>query len=102
MIPAHVAVAAAPPLAGALAATSSGWRYAAWVAVDVRLLIFVVLVSALTAAGVAALVVRQRRVWDYAAVFVVSFVLTLGLSLLIFNGLAQYPVFVIESFFPFP
>jgi len=93
---------AAGPVMAPLAAASSGWRYAAWVAVDLRLLIFVMLVSALTAAGVAALVVRGRRAWDYASVFVVAFALTLGLSLAIFNGIAQYPVFVIESFFPFP
>lgn len=84
------------------AAASSGWHYAAWVAVDLRLLIFILLIAALTGAGVAALVVKRRRVWDYAAVFITTFAVTLLVCLLIFNEIAQYPVFVIESFFQFP
>ncbi len=78
------------------------WQYAAWVAIDVRLLVLVVLVSMLTAAGVCALAVRTRRWVELAAAFLLCFSATFIVSVLVFNELAQYPVFVVESLFPFP
>lgn len=90
------------PLRALLAAGGSGWHYAAWVSVDVRLLVFVLLIAALIGAGVAAILVKSRRTHDYLSVFVLAFVGTLALLLLVFNEIAQHPVFVVESFFPFP
>jgi len=80
----------------------AGWRYAAWIALDLRLLLFVVGIAGLAAAGVAALVVRTPRWRDLGAVFVLAFAVTLPLTLLLFNEVAQHPVFVVEAFFPFP
>ena len=84
------------------AEAEAGWHYAAWVAIDVRLFVFLLLISLLTAAGIAALVVKRKTFWDYAATFIVSFTGTLLLCLLIFNEVAQYPVFVVETVFAFP
>jgi hypothetical protein len=79
-----------------------GWRYAAWVALDLRLLLFVFLIAALAAAGVSALIVKSGRRRDFASVFVLSLALTLPLTMFLFNEVAQHPVFVVEAFFPFP
>jgi len=81
---------------------SEGWRYAGWIAVDLRLLLFVTAVSALVAVGVAALVVRSGRARELVATFIIAFTATLILTILLFNGIASHPVFVIESLFPFP
>ncbi|MGM0574427.1 MAG: hypothetical protein ACQEXJ_01660 [Myxococcota bacterium] len=83
-------------------AAADGWRYAAWVAVDLRLLLFLVLVSALGATGTCILFVRRRHPLHLAAAFIVSFVALFAALVLIFNGIAHYPVFVVERFFPFP
>jgi len=83
-------------------ATGNGWQYAAWLSIDLRLLIFVLLISLLTAAGVTVLLVKRRRWTDYAAMFIVSFSAAMVLFLLIFNAIASYPVFVVESVFTFP
>ncbi|MFO0746504.1 MAG: hypothetical protein U1F43_12640 [Myxococcota bacterium] len=79
-----------------------GWRYAAWVALDLRLLLFVLSIAGLAAAGVAALVVKNGRRRDFGAVFVLVLMLTLPLTIFLFNEVAQHPVFVVEAFFPFP
>lgn len=86
----------------ALGASDSGWHYAAWVSVDLRLLVFVILIAALAAAGVSAILVRGRHVRDHLAVFVLAFAGIFALALLVFNEIAHYPVFVVEAFFPFP
>lgn len=86
----------------ALAASGMEWRYAAWVALDLRLLLFLVLISALGALAICAIVLRERRWAEIAAVFALGFLgLFVGL-VLVFNAIANYPVFVVESFFPFP
>ena len=85
-----------------LVASGNGWQYAAWVAIDLRLFIFVLLISLLTAVGITLVVVKRRKWTDYAAMFIVSFVSAMLVFLLIFNLIASYPVFVIESVFPFP
>lgn len=78
------------------------WRYAAWVALDLRLLVFVTLIAALAAAGISALVVKSGRRKDFGAVFVLAMVVTLPLTIFLFNEVAHHPVFVVEAFFPFP
>jgi hypothetical protein len=99
MTPAALAPLAelAPDLQGA-----GGWRYAAWIAVDVRLLLFVIAIVALASAGTAALIVRSGRVRDLAATFFLAFLVLMPLTVLVFNEVAQHPVFVVESFFAFP
>ena len=78
------------------------WRYAAWVALDVRLLLFVTVIAALGSAGVSAMVVKSGRRKDFGAVFVLAMVVMLPLTIFLFNEVAHHPVFVVEAFFPFP
>ena len=80
----------------------SGWRYAAWVALDLRLLLFLILISSLGAVGICIILVRRRRWLDLIAGYLVSFLSLLVLLIIVFNNIAHYPVFVVESFFPFP
>lgn len=89
-------------LAETSAAAGEGWRYAGWIALDLRLLIFVAAVSGLIAVGSAALWVRSGRVRDYASVFFLTWLVGLVVLTFIFNGIASHPVFVVERLFPFP
>jgi len=79
-----------------------GWHYAAWVAVDLRLLFFLMFVALLSALGVCLILVRQRDVTRLMATFIVAYAVALGLLVTVFNTIAHYPVFQIQSFFPFP
>ena len=79
-----------------------GWQYAAWVAVDLRLLLFLMFVALLASLGVCLIMVRKRNWLNIAAVFIVSYALSLTLLITTFNTIAHYPVFQIQSFFPFP
>lgn len=81
---------------------SSSWHYAAWLAIDLRLLVVVAVIALLTAVGLCALFVRGRKMVDYAAAFIVSFTVAFALSLWLFNGVADYPVFAVKSLFAFP
>lgn len=83
-------------------ADENSWRYAAWVAVDLRLLLFVVLFAALASIGVSAMIVRTGRFRDMVAVFIIGFTVILTAALLVFNEVAQHPVLVVEAAFPFP
>ena len=85
-----------------LEADGETWRYAAWVAIDFRLVLFAGLLAALTAAGVAALLVKSRRLSDYLAVWLLGFTSVFAMTVLLMNEVAQHPVFVVESLFPFP
>lgn len=85
-----------------LSAAAEGWRYAAWVAIDLRLVLFAALLAALTAAGLAALVVRSSRARDYVAVGALGFVGLFVLTVFFMNEVAEHPVFVVEAVFPFP
>ena len=80
----------------------TGHTYAGWFVVDVRLLGFVVLISVFLTLGVLALFFRGRRWHEYLSAFVSIFVLVLVVTVLIFNKIASYPVFLIEEMFPFP
>ncbi len=83
-------------------ATHDGWRYAAWVAFDVRLLLIVAALGALMAAAVAALTVRSGQVRDYATVFTLVTLVTVAALSQLFNTCLSQPVLVVESVFPFP
>jgi len=81
---------------------SEGWQYAAWVAVDLRLLFFLMFISLLASFGVCLILVRKRDLARVAATFIVAYTISLSTLLIIFNSIAHYPVFEIQSFFPFP
>lgn len=83
-------------------APGDGWQYAAWVAVDLRLLFFLMFVALLGALGVCLILVRQRDVARLAATFIIAYTVSLGLLIMVFNLIAHYPVFQVQSFFPFP
>ncbi len=91
-----------PTFLAQVAKGGGGWQYAAWVALDLRLLLFLALISALGSIGVCIILVRRQRWVDMTAAFIVTFTVTLTLLIVVFNGIAHYPVFVVESFFPFP
>lgn len=78
---------------------AEGWLYAAWVAVDLRLLLFVVLISLLGATGTTLLFARRRDPLQTTATFLVAFTVLFAVLVLVFNTLASYPVFSIQSFF---
>ena len=81
---------------------SNGHTYAGWFVVDVRLLGFVLLISAFLTLGIIALFFRGRRWHEYVTGFVTIFIAVLVVSVLVFNRIASYPVFLIEAMFPFP
>ena len=81
---------------------SQGWQYAAWVAVDLRLLLFLMFISLLSSFGVCLILVRKRDLTRVLATFIVAYAVSLSGLLLVFNTIAHYPVFEIQSFFPFP
>jgi hypothetical protein len=84
------------------ATASDGWRYAGWVAVDVRLLLFVAAISVLIAIGASALWIRSGRWFEFVAAFLLVLCVSFAGLVAIFNSIASYPVIVVERFFPFP
>ncbi len=81
---------------------AEGWHYAAWVAIDVRLLLFLALIALLSSVGFCLLFIRRRDPMVTTASFIVAFTIVFGLLVLIFNSIAHYPVFSVQSFFAFP
>ena len=80
----------------------SGHHYAAWVVFDLRLMIFVLLISGFMTLGVVALFFRGKRWHEYATAFISIFFAVLVVTILVFNQVASYPVFLIEDVFQFP
>ena len=81
---------------------SDGWHYAAWIAVDLRLLFFLMFVALLSAVGVCLILVRDRDITRLLATFFLAYLAALSLLVMTFNLIAHYPVFQVQSFFPFP
>jgi|GEM_PF-1263532 len=88
--------------AAPLIAESESWHYAAWIAIDFRLVLFATLLAGLSAAGIASLLVRSQRLRDYLSVWLLSFVALFIVTVFFMNEVAQHPVFVVEALFPFP
>ncbi len=78
------------------------WHYAAWVALDLRLLLFSVLFAGLVSAALTATLVKSERRLDYLAAWVVIFFAMLVATVAVMNLVSAHPVFTVESFFPFP
>ena len=76
--------------------------YAGWFVVDTRLLLFVGLISIFLTASIITLFIRKRRWHEYVTIFFAMQALSFVLLMLVLNLIADYPVFRIESFFPFP
>jgi len=75
--------------------------YAGWLVWDAKLLGFVMLISLFFTLGVVALVFRGRRWHEYVTAFVSIYAMVLVTTVLVFNCLAEYPVFLFEDVFPF-
>jgi hypothetical protein len=98
-----------PNLAGTVLATAevapdttAAWHYAAWVSLDLRLLLFSVLFAGLAAAGLTAIFLKSERRLDYIASWLIAFVVLLVATVAVMNLVSAHPIFVVESFFPFP
>tara|TARA_B100000530_G_scaffold250635_1_gene164883 strand:- start:282 stop:554 length:273 start_codon:yes stop_codon:yes gene_type:complete len=89
-------------IATAATALDHSWHYAGWVVLDLRLLIFLVILACVGSIGVCLVLVKPWRWIVAAATFIVSTTVLLTALVIIFNGIAGYPVFVIERFFTFP
>ncbi len=90
------------PAALAEAAAHDGWRYAAWVAFDLRLLMIVGALAVLIAVGAAALTVRSGKLRDFASVFSLVTLVAIAVLSQLFHACLTQPVLVVESVFPFP
>ena len=80
----------------------SSYHYAAWVVFDLRLFIFVALISLFLSLGIVALFFRGRAWHEYLTAFIGIFVLIVVVTVLVFNHIAGYPVFRVEDVFQFP
>ena len=80
----------------------SSHHYAAWLVFDLRLLVFVVLISLFLTLGIVALAFKGKTWHEYLTAFVSIFVAVLLVTVIVFNNIAGYPVFMIEQVFPFP
>ena len=89
-------------IATAATAIDHSWRYAGWVVLDLRLLLFLVALACVGSVGVCLVLVKPWRWVVAVATFIVSMAVLLTGLVILFNGIAGYPVFVIERFFTFP
>jgi len=80
----------------------SGFRYAGWFLLDIRLASAAALFSVALAVLVLALWFRGRRWDEYVVGFVAVFSLSLLGMFLLTNGIAHFPAIQIESIFPVP
>jgi len=78
------------------------YTYAGWFVVDIRLMIFVVLISLFTALGIMALTFKGKHWHEYVTFFLSVFVGVLFIAIAVFNAVASYPVFRVEEFFKLP
>jgi hypothetical protein len=76
--------------------------YAGWIVLDLRLLVFVLLISLFLTVSIITLFVRGRRWHEYVTIFVAVYTLAFAVILVVFNVIARYPVFRVEALFPFP
>lgn len=81
---------------------SDDGRYAAWVSFDVGLLILCALLSALVSAALTALFARTNDRRHLILSWLIGFLLALISVVVIMNAVTHYPVFVVETVFPFP
>ena len=80
----------------------SGFRYAGWFLLDVRLLSATLVFSVALAIMVLAIWFRGRRWDEYVVGFVAVFALSLMGALLLTHGVAHFPALTVESIFSVP
>ena len=74
--------------------------YAGWLVLDVRLLLFLVLLCAGITLLLLAVLVRRRAWHEYVSLFVASWAVLVALGLLLLQTILSYPVVVERDFFP--
>lgn len=79
---------------------SRGGLYAGWVVVDVRLLVFLVLLTLGISSLLLALLVRRRAWHEYVTLFISVSSLLFLLAVLLLQTILNYPVLVERDFFP--
>ncbi len=79
----------------------SSYTYAGWFVIDARLFIFVLLICFFMALGILALTFKGKRWHEYVTAFIGTFLVLLVVTVLVFNQVVGYPVFVIEEVFRF-
>jgi hypothetical protein len=82
--------------------TESGFRYAGWFMLDVRLTASLLTFSVALAVLVLAMWFKGRRWDEYVVGFCAVFVLSLFATLLLTNAIAAFPALSVETMFPVP
>lgn len=80
----------------------NAYAYAGWIVLDARLLTFVLVISFLLTTGTLALFFRGKRWYDYVSAGFALYITLVTVLIIFLNWVIQYPVFRVESFFPFP
>ena len=78
------------------------YAYAGWFVVDARLLGFILLFSLFLTVGTLAIFARDKTRKQLVSIGAGLYAVTVIVTVLLLNGILRYPVFRIESFFPFP
>ncbi len=78
------------------------YAYAGWFVVDARLLGFILLFSLFLTVGTLAIMFRDKTRSELAYIGAGLYSATVVVTILLLNSILRYPVFRIESFFPFP
>lgn len=78
------------------------YGFAGWFVVDIRLLVFTVVVSLLVTVGTMSMLSRGKKRNELLKTGGLFFIASVVFNVLILNTVFDYPVFRIESFFPFP
>jgi len=74
--------------------------YGGWIAVDVRLLLFLALLSSGVSSLLLGLLVRRRAWHEYLTLFVATATILFVLGLVLLQTVLDYPVIVSRDFFP--
>ncbi len=82
--------------------TETGFRYAGWFMLDVRLSAALITFCASLAILVLAVWFKGRRWDEYVVGFCAVFALSLFTTLLLTNAIAAFPALSIETMFPVP
>ena len=78
------------------------YGYAGWFVIDMRLLLFAIAVSLLVTLGTVSMLSRGRDRNELLKIGTLFFLASVVFNVVVLNLVLDYPVFRIESFFPFP
>ena len=81
---------------------SNPYGYAGWFVIDFRLLLFTIVISLLVTVGTMSILSKGRTRNELLKMGVLFFIASVVFNVIVLNTVFQYPVFRIESFFPFP